>query len=167
MFNVFMSEDYFSNLIAILTAVFQCIVYNKMGIDWWKALIPIYNLFVLADKLIDRKTAKIVTGLQIAIYTLAIGLVVLLVPTYIVSVYESSKMGRYTTLFTIPIILLMAFAVMVATINYLVYFIKITHAVSLKFSHDSVFTVGLIILPAIFYGILALSDRETSKEEIG
>lgn len=47
--------------IFVFMMVTQCLVYKKIGLPWWSALVPGYNIYVLLEELNMDKTITIVT----------------------------------------------------------------------------------------------------------
>lgn len=38
-------------LVVVVCMIFMCKVHSKMGLPWWSALVPVYNSYVLLEKM--------------------------------------------------------------------------------------------------------------------
>lgn len=153
--------DNFSSLISlaiqIFTIVAMCKVYAKLGLEWWAAIIPVYNIYVLAKKVWDDKNAKITLWLDLGTLILAISYVAVLAGT-------GTAGAGYGSMSTLSIMFLLSIVLLAVSIALLVWEIRIYSRVSKKFGHGDGFTVGLILLRVIFFGILAFSKDEEVVE---
>lgn len=154
--------------IQILALVAICKTYAKLGLEWWSALIPVYNIYILAKKLWDDKNAKIILWLDIAVIALAITavfMILLLVFQFVL--ITSATTARYAQgIGATAFLMLMSYLAMIGcAIALLVWEIRLYSRLSKKFGHGDGFTVGLIFLPVIFFSILAFSEQEKAIEE--
>lgn len=154
--------------IQILTLVALCKTYAKLGLAWWSALIPVYNVYVLAKKLWDDKNTKIMLWLNIAVFALAVIAVFMFLPLIVQTMFAvSSTTARYAEGIgaTAFLMILSYLAMLGCVIALLVWEIRLYSRLSKKFGHGDGFTVGLLFLPVIFFSILAFSAQEKAIEE--
>lgn len=151
--------------IQILALVAICKTYAKLGLEWWSALIPVYNIYILAKKLWDDKNAKIILWLDIAVIALAITAVFMILPLVFQFVLSTSATtARYAQgIGATAFLMLMSY--LASAIALFVWEIRLSSRLSKKFGHGDGFTVGLIFLPVIFFSILAFSEQEKAIEE--
>lgn len=160
--------------ISIFTLVATCKVYTKLGLPWWSAIIPIYNLYVLAKRVWDEKNAKTILWLDIA--TLALSVVLIFVTVGVLGtaiLYGISSVAdpnSYTPAVMtatngLMMTFLFALALWVVAIVLLVWEVRLYNRVSKAFGHGEGFTVGLILLAPIFWGILAFGGTETPIDQ--
>ncbi len=128
-------------------------IYVKMGVPGWKAIVPYYNLWVMIDCLRKPKNWFWIILLSGLIYILGYGFLFLWV------IISGDTPDSPEILW--PIILL----VLACAIVLLVYSIKLIHALSKAFGFDAGYTLGLILLPIIFYPILAFGDSRFLPRE--
>lgn len=119
-------------VVCIFMIVCQCLIYNKAKQPWWAAIIPFYNLVVLL-KIVGKPMIWMLWILQFIFFEMLFIL----------------AQGPITGLL---------FFLSIATS--LVFSIIITNGLSKSFGKDAGFTVGLILLPVVFYPILAFSKAQ-------
>lgn len=121
-------------IFAILYYVGAWRTYSKLGLDGWAALIPVYNVWVLAEELVEEKLAIAATTVSGATLALEI-------------LYNLTGNG------SAPILcgLLLAGFVMDCIIK---------NALANAFGRGAGFTIGLIMLPSIFFMILGCGNNQ-------
>lgn len=121
--------------IALLVFYYVCAwkVYKKFGLSGWKSIIPIYSNYVLASVLVEKALA-IAWTVMTAITLFLSGL----------SSYSFEPTGLSVTCGIVTFILQ----------------ILIMHALSTTFGHGGWFTVGLVVLPLVFWAILAFGQEQ-------
>ncbi len=134
----------FSLLLLALILISYWKIFVKMGEPGWKGIIPIYNIWVLIDRLRRPKS-------WFWILLLGSVLVCWLSNTVVSQTAAQQAAGTYMSGSLIWISLLMFLVAVVL----LVYQIMLCHALSKAFGHGVGFTIGLILLPFIFLPILA------------
>lgn len=135
-------------IIIVLIASF-CKVYEKMGEDGWKAIIPIYNIYILNTKIQKRNPSLI-----------AIHIVFLILLFYI---EQEIIFSRYYDDEKILIMLVILLIVMLVN---LIYMGILYYGIAKGFKKSKKFAIGLIFLPIIFLPILAFSEKEEFCKEI-
>jgi len=120
---------------AVIT-ISQWRIYSKAGQPGWACIVPIYNVLVLLD--IIRKPR--------------IWLVYILVAAVIQGIYTSMTTDGGDTN-TAPLAL--SILNVVASLVSLVLGVRITHGISTAFGKQVGFTIGLLLLPIVFFPILA------------
>ena len=126
-------------------------IYIKMGVPGWKGIVPFYNIWTAV------KTLKkpfywfwIILGATVALCWSGIfiaGAVVLAIQGIVPDVSETMVIG----------------ASILATLSFLaglIFSILLAHALSRSFGHGAGFTVGQVLLPFVFYPILAFGESE-------
>jgi len=129
---------------AILAIVALALVFNKAGVNWWKALIPYYKIHVFG-KLANRNDAitKTLLGGSIACSVL-----------YVIS-QTAISLGA-------PDSAIIAMALVMIAVGIVTFVAHIMTTINLAraFGKGTGFTVGLVLLPVIFFLILGLGDSE-------
>lgn len=120
----------------VLLLLGQWKTYKKLGLQPWACLIPVYTTWVLSNRLVKR---------EVAIAATVTSAVALLLQYYYRLVDASS-----TVMYLIAVVAL-------AT---LVFSCIIMDKLSKTFGYGTGFTVGLVLLPPVFYMILAYGSRE-------
>lgn len=131
----------FSLALCVLVIVGRWFTYRKMGMPGWKSIIPFYNDYVLADK---------VSNDGIAAWFVLCDAVFCLTTVMLSGVSSRGSMAGMvltclSTLSAIATIVLMC---------------VVYHRVSQGFGHDAGYTVGLVLLPVVFFPILGFSNDE-------
>lgn len=132
-----------SLILVILMIVAYWKIFSKAGEAGWKAIIPIYNSYIV---------------FKIAWRPLMFGISIILGALYVILftigfVYEYSP-GGSMLLAVLPILL-----IVIAVIN-----IMLLHKLSKAFGHGVGFTFGLIFLNIIFLFILAFGSSQYVRE---
>lgn len=130
----------FSLALCVLVIVGRWFTYRKMGMPGWKSIIPFYNDYVLADK---------VSNDGIAAWFVLCDAVCCLT-TVMLSGAVSGSMAESV----------LTFLALVSGIAALVLTCVVYHRVSQGFGHDAGYTVGLVLLPVVFFPILGFSNGE-------
>lgn len=151
-----MMANSFVNLISfainILVIVATCFVYTKLGLAWWKAIIPYYNTYALAERVWDKKNAKIILWLNVGASILAVITLIMLLPIIVASAVDetgASLVGG--SMF----VMLLSLAILVITIIAFVWEVRMYLCLAKAFGKDGGFAVGIILLAPIFMSILA------------
>ena len=128
--------------LGVLEIVARWFTYKKMGVPGWKSIIPFYNDYVLADKVSDDGVA--------AWFVLCEA--VLCLSTVMLSGVSSrgSMAGMVLTCLS-----------MLSAIATIVLMCVVYHRLSQGFGHGAGYTVGLILLPFVFFPILGFSRAES------
>lgn len=126
--------------LCVLTIVGRWFTYRKMGMPGWKSIIPFYNDYVLADTVSDDGIAA----------WLVLCDAVCCLTTVMLSDITSGSMAED----------ILAFLAMVSGIAAVVLTCVVYHRVSQGFGHDAGYTVGLVLLPVVFFPILGFSNNE-------
>lgn len=130
----------FSLALCVLVIVGRWFTYRKMRMPGWKSIIPFYNDYVLADK---------VSNDGIAAWFVLCDAVCCLT-TVMLSGAVSGSMAESV----------LTFLALVSGIAALVLTCVVYHRVSQGFGHDAGYTVGLVLLPVVFFPILGFSNGE-------
>jgi hypothetical protein len=123
----------------VVVTVSQWRIYSKAGQPGWACIIPIYNVLVLLD--IIRKPR--------------LWLLYILVAAIIQGIYSSMTMDA-SDANTVPLTL--TILNVVASLVSLVLGIRMSHGISTAFGKQVGFTIGLILLPIVFFPILAFGS---------
>lgn len=117
----------------LFISICQWIIFQKAGQSGWKALIPVYNTFVMLH-IIRRPLwwGYLIYGISIMQVVLSM-------------LFDAGDSN--TTLLQI--------ITNIATLVAFVYSVRITHGLSRSFGRGAGFTLGLLFIPYIFYPILA------------
>lgn len=127
------------SVIGFLWLVFQLIgtwrVYKKLGLQPWACLIPVYTTWVLSNRVLTRN--------------IAIGATVTAAITCLVQ-FLYSALDKPDSLYML---------LGLATLVTFVFDCLICNALSKTFGYGVGFTVGLVLLPPVFYMILGFNER--------
>ena len=123
----------------VVVTVSQWRIYSKAGQPGWACIIPIYNVLVLLD--IIRKPR--------------LWLLYILVAAIFQGIYSSMTMDA-SDANTVPLTL--TILNVVASLVSLVLGIRMSHGISTAFGKQVGFTIGLILLPIVFFPILAFGS---------
>ena len=123
----------------IIVTVSQWRIYSKAGQPGWACIVPIYNVLVLLD--IIRKPR--------------LWLLYILVAAVIQGIYSSMTMDT-SDANTVPLTL--TILNVVASLVTLIIGIRMTHGISTAFGKQIGFTIGLLLLPIVFFPILAFGS---------
>lgn len=123
----------------VVVTISQWRIYSKAGQPGWACIIPIYNVLVLLD--IIRKPR--------------LWLVYILIAAVIQGIYSSVSMDNSD-----PNNIPMALTILnlVASLVSLVIGIRMTHGISTAFGKQIGFTIGLLLLPIVFFPVLAFGS---------
>lgn len=119
--------------IALLLIVADWIIFTKMGLPGWKSIIPLYGTYVALEKI---WSVKIGFPIYIA------GTLLSCFSTYVLSSNVSDYVGYIGLIFTLLFLFMYSFYLARA------------------FNKSAGFAIGLILLPVIFYPILAFGSSE-------
>jgi hypothetical protein len=119
-------------------------IYVKMGVPGWKCLVPYYNMWVLIDRLGKPRS-------WFWVYLTVSMVYCVIYMRWMIAAQGLAPMSPITAAIVIPLMLASSCVMMV-------YGVLINHALSKAFGYDAGYTVGLILLPIIFFPILAFGD---------
>ncbi len=125
---------------AVLYAFSFWRLFEKMGVEGWKGIIPVYNFYVLLRRLCRPAWWLVMLLLMPVLY----------VP-YSMAVAAALYQGTLpAALFTV--------VYFIATVVWIVFMLKTEYALAKAFGYGAGFTAGLFLLPIVFYPILAFND---------
>lgn len=127
----------------LIINISQWIIFQKARQSGWKALIPVYNTFVMLH-IIRRPQWWGYLILSISVFQV------------VLSAMLNDGNNDSTSLQIISSI-----AALVA----FVYSVRITHGLSRSFGHGAGFTLGLLFVPYIFYPMLAFGSSTYRTEQ--
>lgn len=136
--------------LGIVLLAASCKVYEKMGEDGWKAIIPIYSIYVLNTKIQKRNPWLIVISIVFSISLFYI-------PHESLLCYYYEDYDRLLILLSILLII---------TLINLIYIGILYYGIAKGFKKSKGFAWGLIFLPIIFFSILAFSEKEKFYKEV-
>lgn len=120
-------------LLCVLVIAGYIKVFLKLGLAWWVPFIPFYNYYKLAQVTSGKELAKnYLKGLLFAV----LGSLLMLIPVI------GWVIG------------------FIADICLFIITVQITHQLSLKFKHDVGYTIGLLLLPYVFFPMLGFMEAE-------
>lgn len=127
--------------LVVLLVIGKWFTYRKMGIPGWKSIIPFYNDYALADRVSDD---------GIAAWFVICDAVCCVASVLLDDAHAGSAASALLGLLT----LVSGIAVIVLTC-------VVYHRVAQGFGHNDGYTVGLVLLPVVFFPILGFSDHES------
>ena len=122
-------------------------IYEKMGEPGWKGIIPFYNIWVMVEKL---KKPRFWFWIQVVCSALIIGISVITAGILVIAMQAQEDIAG--------IIAVIGLFTLVVAVVALVYQIRIYYALAKSFGYGIGFTVGLVLLPIVFFPILAFGD---------
>ncbi len=133
---------------AVIVFMFICMwrIFTKMGRQGWEGIIPIYNMVVLLQTL--KKPM---------IWLLWLLLPLAVMPFYLAGAIAMATSGSAAAMGGFGLVALLFFA---AAIVSLVFAIKLYNTLSVSFGYSVWFTLGLILLGVVFWGILAFDNNQ-------
>ena len=155
---------YWIIIIAIIAFMIVCrwIVYLKAGEHGWASIIPFYTDYCLCR--VAKKPKLFLPYLLTIIGSIVLSFIMAGWIIFTV-IAEAARMGLYSNgsaagvaeiLFSIfPGVFVFYIILIAAAIVMLVLQIFIRHGLSVSFGHGAGFTVGLVLLPIVFWAILA------------
>lgn len=132
-------------VIWLFIAICRWVIFQKAGEAGWKALIPIYETFVLL-RIIRRPQWW---GVAIILLSILQGV--------LAQSIASADGNASTTLISL--------VTNIVSIILLVLSVRITHGLSRSFGRGVGFTIGLLFLPIIFYPILAFGSATYQPQQ--
>lgn len=147
--------------ILVIRIIANWMVYKKMGQAGWKAIVPFYSDFVLADTVHSRKMAIWYVALEVALFVLQFfqGLnTTVLRATCHNTYYDYGSASAASELMGQGMVL--SLLLCGVSIAFLVISIIIYNRLSKGFGHGPGFTVGLVLLGCVFFPILGFSKSE-------
>lgn len=144
------------NLVPLLQLLFIALLFNKVGIEWWKGIIPIYNIYEISKLGKKENYFKWYVIISITFITFAILIDFLLVAFF--AAINAQLISFY--LFFIFIYLSIIIEAIIFILIQIFFTYKIYKGLSDSFEQSTVFAIGLTLLPVVFIGILALDDNK-------
>ena len=144
------------NSIPVLQLLFMALLFNKVGIEWWKGIIPIYNIYEISKLGKKKNYFKWYVIISLTFITFAILIDFLLVAFF--AAINDQLISFY--LFFIFIYLSIIIEAIIFILIQIFFTYKIYKGLSDSFEQSTVFAVGLTLLPVVFIGILALDDNK-------
>ncbi len=138
-------SNLWSWLILVISIVFLSAIFVKSGEKAWKAFIPFYNLYILFK--ISWNSSK---------FWVFLGLIIVALLSMIIASFNINDSATIGGIFTVLWIISMAIAFIMN--------IELIFKLSSSFDKGVIFTIGLLIIPAIFLGILAF-DKSTYQKQ--
>jgi len=153
----FLGAFYFT--IVLVLAVIMIVglwkIFNKAGEKGWKSLIPIYNSYIVVTK-IARKSAIYFWGPVLGSFAI--------IATIAIIARSIGRYGRISN--TTGVVLGLSIAVF--CIGLIAFTVIISLAIAKNFDQSAGFAIGLVLLPFVFYLILAFGDSKfiySTKED--
>jgi hypothetical protein len=153
-FSPFSDLYLFDGLGSILTIIFAWIVFTKFNVEGWKAIIPVYSTYTIAKMTNNEGEGKkyvkyfLITLLAYVLCFLFIGFGV---------GFEDALPAVSTEMYLVAVIL--AFVTLITLIITFVSYIRILNGLDRALGIETIFTLVLVLLPAVGWGILALSKK--------
>lgn len=144
--------------IAIWNLAMMCRIFAKLGIVWWKALIPFYGPYVLYSTVWSKKVANWVLGLSLG----AIGFTVFgWIGVLLNLLHELSKPnGGFGSLIWMALWILGLFALAITLFIFQIQlYVRMGHC----FEKKTAFIWGMVLLPVVFMTILAFDSTTPSS----
>ena len=160
--------ELFSSLLSVAVSVLPIIgmwcVFEKAGEVGWKAIIPIYNIYTIL-KITERKKYFKIYLIGFSLYFLAM----IIATAYVVFAFiymvlflaggESPEVSAILS--SAPLLIIMACGIIAGGILMLIALVKGYHGICDKMHISRVHTIGLILLPPIFWMLLGVSAQYT------
>ena len=149
---------------SILMIISMWMIFEKAGEAGWKSLIPFYNDYILC---------KIANAKKLFIIKLISSIVVMIASFYFIfALIALILLGKEASFGTIDYtgvgaswIMSLIVMIIAAIVNFIISII-VNINLAKAFNKESGFAVGLILLPVVFYPILAFSkDIEYNRQE--
>ena len=144
----------FSTLFAIATIVATWKLFEKAGYDGWKALIPVYNLYILLK--ICRFADSAILWILIAVFCLPIASVMIIASAFAVGAAFGGGAIGYVAIPTFLSISLIALLPIASFASHIYIMARLAKA----FGQSDAFTVGLVLLTPIFIMILGFGEAK-------
>ena len=144
------------NSIPVLQLLFIALLFNKVGIEWWKGIIPIYNIYEISKLGKKENYFKWYVIISLTFITFAILIDFLLVAFF--AAINDQLISFF--IFFIFIYLSIIIEAIIFILIQIFFTYKIYKGLSDSFEQSTVFAVGLTLLPVVFIGILALDDNK-------
>lgn len=130
--------------VVVLAVIALWKIFTKAGEAGWKAIIPVYNLYILYK-----------ISWNVKMFFVNIALIVVTIILYCMTIVRTTAFFGPP-----PMLLILTLAAYIATY---VMMIMMYHHLSKAFGHGAGFTVGLVLLNIVFIMILAFSPSEYVK----
>lgn len=135
-------------IIAALTLLAMCKIFSKMGERWWKALIPIYNMYILFRRTWTIK--MFVFGLLLIAALVGLGV-------YSISITSGNQFITSGVQQTLSGISMAYLGVAIITFFW---GIVAVHRLSKSFGHGAGWTLGLILFNTLFILLLGFGSSQ-------
>ncbi|MGN1060525.1 MAG: DUF5684 domain-containing protein [Candidatus Coproplasma sp.] len=132
----------------VLLVIAEWKMFVKMGEKGWKAIIPVYNLYILI-----KKCSKLSHLWQL----IAAGVLIVIIDILYYAKVISTEANWSVIVFGLLQLAAIIWAVVIE--------IKVMHGVSKSFGHGAGFTVGLILLGFVFQLILGFGNSQYQAVE--
>ncbi len=145
-------------LVKIFRVICNCLIINKAGEDFWKGLIPFYNMYVLFDLAFNHKTAVVMFIIYVFSTVITFGLSV---TDRIIGLFAEQYSDIQTIYNTLALI-----TVAIGLLNLLIFLLVTavkrfySFAIARAFGHETGFCVAAIFFPTITSAILAFGSNE-------
>lgn len=142
-----------SSLLAIAALIGQCLVIKKCGEEWWKGLIPVYGSWVIGNLFAkNRNLVMAYTWIPlITIFFVMFGGLSLVTSIGFLGTSTNSEVG---------LIYLFAVLCIVGLIASVVVNVMMCIRVAKAFDVEAWFVAGLVLVPAVFWCILAFDENK-------
>lgn len=144
-----MGAFYFTFMFALIAVMIVGLwkIFTKAGEEGWKSLIPFYNGYIIITK-VARKSAMYFWGPILGL--------IAIISAFVILIGSAGRYGRISNSTGVILGLLTA----AFYIGLFVIGIIVNLAIAKNFGQSAGFAVGLILLPFIFYLILAFGDSK-------
>ena len=141
--------------ITVFTIVCMWMVFEKLGIEGWKCLIPFYNAYVLFKRIYSTSAFFIglVASLVMIFSTVALATTAFAGLAGLLDIF-----GTFREI-TVGSVLIPTILIIIAAIVLLVLEVMLNIKLSQAFGKSGAYAVGLIFLTPIFLGILAFDSN--------
>ena len=159
--SAFLMTQSISFLVSVFSIVVVCMTFERIGLAWWKALIPFYGEYALIKKVWDEKNAKTYLWLSIAGFSACVIALLMFIPTFIaLTLSYTSATAIANGLSGMGFAFILSIVGFVFAILTLIWEIRAYSRLSKMCGHGDGFTVGLVLIPVVFFAILAFEKRD-------
>lgn len=150
-----------SFLVSVFSIVVMCMTFERIGLAWWKALIPFYGEYELIKKVWDEKNAKTYLWFSIAGCVACMIALLMFIPVFVALIlsYDSAT-AIVNGLAGMSFAFILSIVGFVFAILTLIWRIRADSRLSKTCGHGDGFTVGLVLIPVVFFAILAFEKRD-------
>jgi hypothetical protein len=154
-------------LVYIAQIVFMAMTYQRMGLEWYVAIIPFYNYLKLGERL-NRKDlgknlciAQAVAAGCMVLATVLMGSMVASIGYMIVYGADVSDLLSGKTLIAIVALI----AAMIAAVMSAVYSYKLYKEMAAFFGKEPIYAIILLCIPVVGFGVLAFESKGKSNNQ--